>query len=477
MPRVGDVIGGKYRLDALVGSGGMGLVYAATHVSLDQSVALKFVRHDPKTDETATVRLLREARVVAGLKSEHVARVHDVGLLDDGAPYLIMELLEGSTLEALVRTEGPLSVADASECIIQACHALGEAHSLGVVHRDVKPSNLFRTLDSAGQMRLKVIDFGISRARPGTEPGEAQPTRTGAFLGSPPFMSPEQILEAKDVDARSDVWSLGVVLYFLLSARLPFEAPSLLELMTRIAYEEPAPLTGTREDVPAGLAEIVARCMRKERDERFATVGELADALVPHAHERARSVAGRIVRGEVPTSSARVPPADDTAPTDDDALASRTRSLAPGTGTVSALLEAAPARKSASRAVVVGGAVALASVSALVLFAVGRMHGGAAGPIATIATTTTTITTTTTATVTSAPESPASATTAAEIASAPAPPVATAESAPSRKSAPRPAPGAPRPRSNRAKADPPASTARPVVSAPPGRPSLPTTPD
>ncbi len=296
VPNVGDVIGDKYRLDRLVGEGGMGVVYAATHLPLAQPVALKVVRPDPSNRATATTRLVREARMVASLTSEHVARVQDVGTIADGTPYLVMELLSGATLQAIVSEQGALSVSEASEAIIQACHGLGDAHSHGIIHRDVKPSNLFRTFDGSGAPRVKVIDFGVSKASQGVDDANMLETKTGTLLGSPPFMSPEQIQTASDVDARTDVWSLGVVLYFLVSGKRPFEAQSLLDLMTLIAYEKEASLRTRAPSVPAGFEQVVDRCLQKRRDDRFSGVAELAEALVPFAPGRTHALAARVAR-------------------------------------------------------------------------------------------------------------------------------------------------------------------------------------
>jgi serine/threonine protein kinase len=307
MPRIGDVIADKYRLDGTVGSGGMGVVYAATFLPAGQPVALKFVRHDPeKSDEAgkqATSRLAKEARALAQLRSDHVARVHDAGVTEDGSSYLVMELLEGSTLDAVVQKEGPLSAARASECIIQACHGLGEAHARGIIHRDVKPSNLFSARIAGGQSQLKVIDFGIARATFNVEEAtRSNETRTGAFLGSPPFMSPEQIHAAKHVDARTDVWSLGVVLYYLVSGKMPFEARSLLELMTLIAYEEPPSLRSLNPEIPEGFEAIVHRCMQKQPDDRYPSVVELAADLLAFAPD-AKHTAERLARADFEADS------------------------------------------------------------------------------------------------------------------------------------------------------------------------------
>ncbi|HEX7839815.1 MAG TPA: serine/threonine-protein kinase, partial [Kofleriaceae bacterium] len=220
--RVGEVLAAKYRVDRVLGAGGMGVVVAATHLQLDQVVALKFVRTEALHNPEIVGRFEREARAAVRLKSEHAARIIDVGRLESGSPYIVMEYLEGQDLAQLLEQRRSLPVSIACDYIIQACDAIAEAHSLGIVHRDLKPGNLFLARTSHGQQVIKVLDFGISKTQ--GPAGDVNMTRTQAMLGSPGYMSPEQMRAAKSVDSRTDIWSLGVILYELVAGRMPFQA-------------------------------------------------------------------------------------------------------------------------------------------------------------------------------------------------------------------------------------------------------------
>ncbi len=237
---IGDVVGGKLRIERIVGRGGMGIVAIATHLALEQKVAIKVLHEQLAADPATVERFLREARTPMRLKSDHVCRVLDVGQLDGGAPYIVMELLEGSDLAALVKLRGALPIATAVDYVLQACVAVAEAHALGIVHRDLKPANLFVTRRVDGSPLVKVLDFGIAKVP--SRGDNTQLTQTAAVMGSPGYMSPEQLRSAKDVDARTDVWALGAILYELVSARLPFPADSVTELAVKIAVDPPDPL-------------------------------------------------------------------------------------------------------------------------------------------------------------------------------------------------------------------------------------------
>jgi serine/threonine protein kinase len=293
----GEVLAGKYRVERVLGRGGMGVVVAARHVELDELVALKFLLPEALSEPEPVARFLKEARAAVRIKSEHVARVLDVGQLESGAPYIVMEYLDGSDLGALLRSHGVMAVDDVIDYVAQACEAIANAHALGIVHRDLKPSNLMVMNRTDGSACIKVLDFGISKIAPieGAQSAMSM-TRTAAFLGSPLYMSPEQMMSAKDVDGRTDIWALGTIFYELLTGKPPFMAETLPALGVLIATTEPVPVRASRPEVPSGLQAVVARCLAKNRDERFASVAELAQAMAPFAPERARVSIERTVR-------------------------------------------------------------------------------------------------------------------------------------------------------------------------------------
>jgi serine/threonine protein kinase len=275
------MLGGKYRVESTLGAGGMGVVLLVQHIELAQRVAIKLMMPGVDHDQQAVARFLREARAAAGIQSEHVVRIFDVGTLESGAPYMVMELLRGEDLNQLLANVGRLAISDAVDYVLQACHAIGEAHAMGIVHRDLKPSNLFLTKRSDDSALVKVLDFGISKAMNPDKEGQvsANLTATSAVMGSPLYMSPEQVRNAKQVDARTDVWSLGVILHELLSGATAFHADTLPGICAAIIADDPVPLRSIRDDVPAELEAIVTKCLEKSVNRRFQTVRELMAAL------------------------------------------------------------------------------------------------------------------------------------------------------------------------------------------------------
>jgi serine/threonine-protein kinase len=283
--KVGDLLAGKYRVERILGEGGMGVVVAAHHELLDQHVAVKLLYQDV-ADREAQSRLLLEARACAKLQSEHVARVVDVDTGADGLPFIVMELLEGSDLCQVADARGALPRWLVVDYVLQALEGLAHAHARGIVHRDLKPSNLFLANRPDGSQIIKILDFGISKS---TEPtfdssGERrramQLTGGRAVLGSPPYMSPEQVRSPKTVDHRTDIWSIGVVMYELLTNSMPFGGDEMNETFAQILERQPQPVRQLVHGVPEGIEHIVMRCLAKSRDSRFADVGELARALV-----------------------------------------------------------------------------------------------------------------------------------------------------------------------------------------------------
>jgi serine/threonine-protein kinase len=283
---VGDVVAGKYRVERLLGRGGMGIVVAARHLQLDQLVALKLVDPASARDEVTLERLLREARAAARLRSDHVARVLDVGTSATGAPFIVMEYLQGSDLGELLEANGKLPVAVACDYVAQACDAVAEAHALGIVHRDLKPENLFLATGVGGRGVVKVLDFGISKTLTAQQ---GALTQTRAVIGSPLYMAPEQLRSSRRADPRSDVWALGVVLYELLTEHWPFEAESLPDLCVKVANELPRPIEELRRDLPPDLVAVIGRCLARDPADRFAHAGELAAALEPFVSARSRA--------------------------------------------------------------------------------------------------------------------------------------------------------------------------------------------
>jgi serine/threonine-protein kinase len=278
--RPGQIIGERYRVGELLGGGGMGVVQAGTHVLLGTPVAIKVIRSNLKGDNEVVKRFVNEARAAAALKGEHIARVFDVGVLDTGEPYMVMEQLEGLGLDQYLAGRGALTRAEAVDIVLQVCEGLDEAHAAGLVHRDIKPANLFLARRPDDRLSVKILDFGIAKRIDTTSPALTDP---GKSVGSPWYMSPEQMLTPSSVDAHADVWSLGVLLFELLTSRLPFEGESIPQVCANVLAAPAPPPSQYRADLGSELDAIVLCCLEKEPGRRFASVRELAQALLPYA--------------------------------------------------------------------------------------------------------------------------------------------------------------------------------------------------
>jgi serine/threonine-protein kinase len=303
----GQVLAGKYRVERVLGVGGMGIVVAAHHIHLDERVALKLLLPEVLKHPEGVRRFVQEARSAVKIKSEHVARVTDVAQLENGTPYIVMEYLEGVDLSTWLTQYGAMPVDKAVDFVLQACEAIAEAHTLGIVHRDIKPANLFCVKRPDGTPSVKVLDFGISKfdGRPGSSPDLVP--QTNLIVGSPLYMAPEQLEPTRGVDARADIWSLGVTLFELLTTRTPFTAESVAEAIRALATTKAPPLSQLRPEVPPALERAVAKCLEKDRGLRFTSVSELAAALADFGTEQAKVSAGRIVRTQRAASIAAVP--------------------------------------------------------------------------------------------------------------------------------------------------------------------------
>jgi eukaryotic-like serine/threonine-protein kinase len=336
LSRIGEVIAGKYRLERRLSSGGMGEVYEAKHLLLGRRFAVKLLLPRYADQGEMLARFQLEAKAAGMLESEHIAAVTDFGFANDGAPYLLMEYLDGEDLAHLLARTGPLSPGRAVDLVMQACRGLALAHRHGIIHRDLKPENLFVLARSDRSELLKILDFGIAKLREpvdesgrgeekaGTRPGEdsrglassatelgqhgtREPanlgvmTRSGIALGTPCYMSPEQARGDRAIDQRTDIYSLGVILYELLSGQKPHVAEGYNAILFHILTQPPTPLAQLRQDLPIGLAEVVANAMAFDRDSRYASVLDLADALRPFAiHERAIPATGKTAASKGP---------------------------------------------------------------------------------------------------------------------------------------------------------------------------------
>ena len=299
----GDVLAAKYRIEGVIGAGGMGVVVSAMHLELEQRVALKFLLPQAATNDELVGRFVREAKASVKLKGTHVAKVLDVGRMDDGRAYIVMEYLDGRDLGAeLKASTEQFAIEDAVSWMLQACEGLAEAHALGIVHRDLKPANLFLSRSPDGRPLVKVLDFGISKSINPNSSDMLSLTKTEMLLGSPLYMAPEQMRSSKYVDERSDIWALGAIAYELLTRKVPFEADTLLDLCFKVAQEGCRSVHEVRPEVPRELSDVVMRCLEKDPQARWVDIGELASALEPFAapadHGSAARTIGILAGGE-----------------------------------------------------------------------------------------------------------------------------------------------------------------------------------
>jgi serine/threonine-protein kinase len=274
----------------------MGVVVAARHIELDQLVAIKFLLRSPSDDGTAVPRFAREARAAARIRGEHACSVLDVAALDSGVPYIVMEHLDGCDLAAEILRRKRLPSGEAVDYVLQACAALAEAHAQGIVHRDLKPGNLYLARRADGGRCVKVLDFGVSKLLGDGSPATLGLTCTSTLLGSPLYMSPEQLQSPTNVDARTDIWSLGVVAFELIAGRPPFLADTLPQLAFQVMREQPPSFVSLGVRAAPGLERAVGRALSKSRQQRFASIAEFAHALAPFARVDGATSAARVAR-------------------------------------------------------------------------------------------------------------------------------------------------------------------------------------
>lgn len=340
MLQPGTILLEKYRVERVLGKGGMGIVVAARHVHLGELFAIKMILPEAVEQPEALQRFLREARACAKLKGEHVARVHDIGTLPDGMPYMLMEHLDGEDLGDLLTHRGPLPLEEAALYVYQACEAIAEAHANGIVHRDLKPSNLFLTHRPNGSPCIKVLDFGISKELDPNNKAGKNLTKTGSFLGSPMYMPPEQMVDIKNTDARGDVWALGVLLYELVTGEPPFLAEAVTSVITKVLLHHPEPPSRVRPGIPPEVDAIVMRCLEKQPEKRYSSAQELKEALelfvVP-------LVAPSILEKSLSISRSQLPSGSNLAPVVIPAArGSRQNALEPTIAPIAALAETVP---------------------------------------------------------------------------------------------------------------------------------------
>lgn len=290
---------GRYRIDSVLGSGGMGVVYAATHLELGVPLALKILHPSLTGSAEARARFCIEARAGAALSSPHTLRIYDAGLLGSEECFIVMERLEGRNLLQLLRAEGPLPVDVAVNYVLQACAGLAEAHALGIVHRDIKPENLFLAQQGGGAARIKLMDFGVARWRR-TEVRGKRITNPHSNVGSPCYQAPEQMQSSASVDERCDIWALGLVLFELVAGYCPFESDSIPETCWKVLQGPRPSLSAARLSIDPGLERVFQRCVALDPAQRFRSVSHLAAALRPFTKPAGNASGSALVSSVLP---------------------------------------------------------------------------------------------------------------------------------------------------------------------------------
>jgi serine/threonine-protein kinase len=379
----GELIGDRYRVERVIAEGGMGVIVAARHLELEETVAIKFLKDEFASKPEIVGRFAREAKAAAKIKCEYTATVHDVGISTDRGPYIVMEYLEGRDLEAVLQSDRRIPYARAVELMMQAGEAIGVAHANGIIHRDIKPANLFLVKSEHDVPIVKVLDFGVSKAAlTGNMFGGAiSLVKTQSLVGSPIYMSPEQIRGNQESGFAADIWSMGAVLYELVTGATAFTGSSITELCAAVLETEPLPITARIADVPAGLSDTIMRCLEKDPAKRWPTVAELVVALAPYAPKRARMSVDRVVAvsksaglvplsftapttiAPPPSSGASIPAIPSSSPTPLSLL--ETRSEAAQTSRRPALILDEEPRPSSSKRAAVVGVLLLAAAGAM----------------------------------------------------------------------------------------------------------------
>src|SRR6266576_4389471 len=299
-PLVGQTLAGKYSIEKLIKRGGMGAVYLGKHVLMDKTVAIKVLHPSLALDDDVVARFSREAKAASRISHSHAVRVNDFGESENGVVFLVMEYLDGRTLKEIIKSEGPMALDRVVEIVRQVAGALDAAHQQGVVHRDLKSDNIMLS-QTNGSDWAKVLDFGIAKIQQGDGARDVDITAANLVIGTPQYMSPEQCSQTGPIDARSDVYSLGVIVYEMLAGRVPFTGDSPTVIMMKQVQDDPPSVLAARPDLPASIDNLVRKALAKQPIDRFQTAGELSEALT-----RAAASVGDFVSATV------MPPVADT---------------------------------------------------------------------------------------------------------------------------------------------------------------------